>query len=200
MTGHSAEHPTDYPHGAATEVATAEEVLCFWFEECRPEQWFTKDDAFDRRLAAQFAATVDAAAGGGLDSWADSAEGCLALCLVLDQFPRNLYRDDPRAYALDERARAAARTALDRGYDLALPTERRVFVYLPFEHSEDLDDQHLSVSLCRERTGSDAYTDYAVRHLEVIERFGRFPHRNAVLGRTNTEEEIAFLAQEGSRF
>ena len=195
-----AEHATQQSPAATDTVASVEAILHFWFEECRPEHWFTKDEAFDRQLGARFAGTVDAAAGGRLDTWLKHADGCLALCLVLDQFPRNLYREDARAYALDEQARAVARTALERGFDLSLPPERRLFLYLPFEHSEDLDDQRLAISLCRERTGNETYADYAVRHFEVIERFGRFPHRNAVLGRKSTEEEIAFLAQEGSGF
>lgn len=176
------------------------DVLRFWFEEASPEDWFAGDPAFDRRVRDRFAGLVAAAASGQLDGWRDSARGCLALCLLLDQFPRHLYREDARAFAHDVQARSVARLALERGFDLDLPAAHRLFVYLPLQHSEDLADQRLGVALCRERTGDPEHAGYAERHLRIVERFGRFPHRNAVLGRQSTAEEEAFLAEEGRGF
>ena len=176
------------------------DVLRFWFDEASPDDWFAGDASFDRRVRERFADLVDAAASARLDGWRDSAEGCLALCLLLDQFPRNLYRDDARAYAYDAQARSVARLALERGFDLDLTPSQRLFIYLPLQHSENLADQKLCVDLCRERTGDSEHVRFAEDHRRVIERFGRFPHRNAVLGRPSTAEEEAFLAEEGRGF
>ena len=183
-------------------MTTIDDVLRFWFEDHGREDWFKKSDEFDAKIKDRFLETYNLAATGGLDDWRDSANGCLALCLVLDQFPRNLFRDDPRAYATDAMARALTRHALERGFDRdpSFDGTRRMFLYLPLEHSEDIDDQRRCVELVRERIGDDDFIDYAERHLRVVERFGRFPHRNAVLDRACTEEEDDYLKQPGAGF
>ncbi len=170
------------------------DVLGFWFERLSREQWFKADPAVDAQIRENFAGLQRRAADGGCDDWQETADGTLALLIVLDQFPRNLFRGQARAFATDAKAREVARRAIDRGFDMTLPVERRTFVYLPFEHSEEIEDQRLVVRLARERTGDERFADFAERHLKVIERFGRFPHRNEALGRENTEAEAEFLA------
>ncbi len=178
------------------------EVLRFWFEEHGRDDWFTRNDGFDARIRERFTGLHERAAAGDLDHWQATGRGCVALCLLLDQVPRNLFRDDARAYATDARARAITRHAVDRGLDLedGLDVHHRVFLYLPLEHSEDLSDQRRCVALVDERCGGEDYLQYAEKHLRVIEQFGRFPHRNAVLGRVSTEEEAAYLAEPGAGF
>lgn len=181
----------------ADEIGT---VLRFWFEEATPEQWWKKDPGFDAEIRRRFAGLHARAAAGDLDGWAESAEGALALILVLDQFSRNIYRDDPRAWAQDAAALAVARRAVEQGFDTAFgDRDRRVFFYMPFEHSEDIADQYESVRLIS-ALGDAEYTEFAEAHREIVERFGRFPHRNAVLGRKSTAEEVEFLKQPGSSF
>ena len=190
---------------------TPADVLEFWFgapgsvehgslRKC----WFEKDPAFDAEIRRRFLALVDEAAAGRLDGWADRPEGLLALIVLLDQFPRNLFRDAPRAFATDTQALALAQQALARGVDAQLMPVARAFIYLPFEHSEDLAMQDRAVSLfsalAKHGEAFASYLDYAERHRDVIRRFGRFPHRNAILGRASTPEEIAFLAQPGAGF
>jgi len=175
-------------------------VLDFWFRPAHEELWFKRSDDFDRALAAHCgAAHAEAASGAYDETWCDTAEGSLALVLLLDQASRNLYRDDGRAFAQDAKAREIARLALQRGFDVALPPIWRLFLYMPFEHSEDLADQYCSVALIGALQEGD-YRPWAVKHLEVIERFGRFPTRNAALGRPSTEAELAYLAEGGSGF
>ena len=185
------------------------EVLAFWFSDAARPRWFKKDPAFDDELRRRFATTVASATAGGLGAWEAEPESCLALVILLDQFPRNLHRDTARAFAADATARAVAAGAIERGFDRRTPPERRFFFYLPFEHSEDAADQRRSVALFRrlaeEATGTAADAarerlDHAIRHQRIIERFGRFPHRNRVLGRESTAEEAAFLAEPGSAF
>lgn len=198
-------------HGMAVNPVTVPgQVLAFWFGtpddpayEGKREKWFRKDPAFDDEIRAGFLSAYEAAVQGQLDGWKNTAEGCLALILVFDQFPRNMFRDSARAFEADGRARALAHHAVEQGFDRTVPPVHRAFFYLPFEHSEDLDDQHRSVGLfraCEPHDGYDSALDYAVRHLEIIERFGRFPHRNAVLGRISTPDEAAFLEQPNSGF
>lgn len=185
-------------------------ILDFWFGEPGSaergrarEAWFRKDAAFDDMIRAQFGAVVDEAAAGGLADWATSDAGALALLVVCDQFPRNVFRGEARAFALDPRALAMARALVAARRDCALAPLERVFVYLPFEHSESLADQHEAVRLfttLRDDPHAGSYLEWAVKHFEVVQRFGRFPHRNETLGRASTPEEIAFLAQPGSRF
>jgi uncharacterized protein (DUF924 family) len=179
------------------------EVLGFWFgdpeADAYREAWFRRDTAFDEEVRRRFAETHAAVAAGDCEWWLDTPRGALAYVIVLDQFSRNLFRDSPKAWAQDAAALAAARSAIERGFDRALPRYLRMFLYLPFEHSESLTDQERSVALFADLGDEKAY-DYALRHREIIQRFGRFPHRNAVLGRVSTPEEIAFLREPGSSF
>ena len=177
-----------------------DEIVEYWFGEAVKPYWFAKSDSFDRQCRDMLLEPYERAAAGRLDSWMDDVDGCLALCILLDQVPRNVFRGTPRAFATDDKARAVAAHAIDGGFDLECAPEERVFLYLPFEHHEDLDSQRLSVRLFRERVQAPEFVEYAVRHLEIIERFGRFPHRNAILGRAGTPEEEAFLSQPGSAF
>jgi uncharacterized protein (DUF924 family) len=178
-----------------------DEILLFWFGDgSDPEherRWFAQDPAFDQACKTGFLADHECAAAGELDSWKDAPAGALALILLLDQFPRNMFRGAPRAFATDPRALLMAKDAVAHGFDLALPPARRPFIYLPFQHSENLDDQHESVRLFRklaaEHPAMAGYVEYAEHHLEVIRHFGRFPHRNAVLGRSSTPAEVEFL-------
>ncbi|SMF38702.1 Uncharacterized conserved protein, DUF924 family [Tistlia consotensis] len=180
--------------------AEIESVLAFWFAEGRDAQWFERDEAFDRAVGGALGALHERAAAGELDHWAAEPEGALALVVLLDQVPRNLFRGTPRAFATDARALAVCRAALAAGHDAALADDRRrIFLYLPLEHSEDLADQERCVALCARLSNPD-WLSYAERHRDVIARFGRFPHRNALLGRATTEAEAAFLQQPGSSF
>ena len=188
------------PDSLDNAAAGIDDVLQFWFEETAYEQRFKKDPAVDAAIRARFGALAARAEAGGCADWASNAEGALALLILLDQFSRNLHRDSPRAFACDGMARAVAEQALERGFDLAFPTERRVFFYLPFEHSEDLADQERCCRLVHERIGEANYIDYAERHRDVIARFGRFPHRNRVMGRQCTPEEEDYLSQPGAGF
>lgn len=186
------------------------EVLEFWFGAAdSPElgryrrQWFEKSAAFDALCRERFLATLEAAAAGGLERWAERPFGALALVVTLDQFPRNIFRGTPQAFATDARALALARSVVARGFDAAYVPAQCWFAYLPFEHAEDLAAQRESLELYERLRGdppSASPIAYAQRHYAVVERFGRFPHRNAVLGRVSTPEELAFLAQPGSGF
>jgi uncharacterized protein (DUF924 family) len=175
-------------------------ILDFWFSGYARPRWFVKEAAFDEAIRARFERTHRAAEAGGLDAWQDSAAGALGLVIVLDQFPRNMHRGTARMFATDERARAVARLATQRGFDLMAPPDRRLFFYLPFEHSEILADQDLAIDLMRERIGDARIIDYALKHRVIIQRFGRFPHRNAALGRPTTPEEAEFLTGPDSSF
>lgn len=175
-------------------------VLDFWFEDLSSDAWFAKDDAVDAAVAARLRHMHERAAAGEFDGWAETADGALALVLLLDQVPRNLYRNDPQAFATDGKALAVARDAVDRGLDRDLDEKQRSFLYMPFQHCEDLAVQEESLSLFSERIGDEKARRFARRHHEIIARFGRFPHRNAVLGRKTTPEEAAFLEEPESSF
>jgi uncharacterized protein (DUF924 family) len=182
------------------------EVHSFWFGfppgASRPE-WFRKDAAFDERIRARFGALHEAASRLELEKWRSEADTMLALVVVLDQFSRNLYRGEARAFAQDAHARECANQALARGDDVALLPVQRQFLYLPLEHSEDLADQERCVELMRSLEAYEptkGLTEWAEKHRVIIARFGRFPHRNAALGRASTPEEIEFLRQPGSSF
>jgi len=175
--------------------ATPAEVLAFWRAAGR-DKWFEKDEAFDGEIRARFLTTYEAAAAGRLAAWEDDPEGALALTIVLDQFPRNMFRGDARTYAADPLARAVVERAIARAFDQSFPPEERRFFYLPFEHSENLADQERGVALCR-AAGDEEAIKYAQIHADIIRRFGRFPHRNRVLGRATTPEEQAFLDAGG---
>jgi uncharacterized protein (DUF924 family) len=176
------------------------DVLDFWFgptNTVRPE-WFRKDAAFDDEIRKRFGSAIEAALSDTLD-WPDTLDARLARLLLLDQFTRNTLRDTPRAFAGDAKALALARRMVSEGDDQRVAPVRRGFVYLPYEHAEDLGAQREAMRLY-EALGDADSLDWARKHFEIIERFGRFPHRNAVLGRASTPEEIEFLKQPGSRF
>jgi uncharacterized protein (DUF924 family) len=187
-------------------IPTPDEVLAFWFGaegEDRTALWFSRDDAFDREIRDRFGALHDRAARDELFAWAETPRGRLALLLVLDQFSRNLYRDDPRAFAQDESALGYLFDGLERGDDRALSLTERWFFYMPLMHAEDLAIQERGIELytqLRDDAPDDlektfeGVLDFARRHRDVVARFGRFPHRNAVLGRETTAEEAEFLA------
>jgi uncharacterized protein (DUF924 family) len=176
-------------------IASSDDVLAFW-RAAGPKKWFKKDLNFDSEISARFLKTYEAAAAGKLAAWEQSAESALALVIVLDQFPRNIFRASARAFAADPLARAVADRAITRGFDQIIPLPERNFLYLPFEHSENLADQKRSVALTRATGDADALK-WAEIHADVIRRFGRFPHRNAALGRTTSAAEQAFLDAGG---
>ena len=185
-------------------MITPETVLAFWFAgdpNTSRAVWFQKDAAFDT-ACRQFTDALAAARQGALDHWADTPESALALLLLLDQFSRNLFRGSAEAFSADPQARALASGMIAQGFDRTLPPVQRRFVYLPFEHSEDIADQDRAVALLEavhDGLGGES-VDYAIRHRDVIRRFGRFPHRNAVLGRANSPAEEAYLAEPGAGF
>jgi uncharacterized protein (DUF924 family) len=174
---------------------SAEDVLAFWLA-AGSERWFEHDAAFDTAIRERFAATYADAAAGLLNAWETWPQGALALVLALDQFPRNMFRDSARAYATDPPARAAAERAIAKGFDRLIDLPLRAFFYLPFEHSEDIADQERAVALIG-ATGDYDSLKWAELHADIIRRFGRFPHRNAVLGRNTTPEEQEFLNAGG---
>jgi uncharacterized protein (DUF924 family) len=171
-----------------------ENVLAFW-REAGPSRWFRKDDGFDAQFRTRFLDAHEAAARGELDAWAGQAEGALALLILLDQFPRNAFRGTPRMYRTDAKARDLASAAIESGFDQLTEPELRNFFYLPLMHSERLIDQDRAVELAR-TLGGEALR-YALIHREIIEKFGRFPHRNEMLGRTSSPQERKFLAGGG---
>jgi uncharacterized protein (DUF924 family) len=186
------------------------DVLAFWFGmEGEPgygefrDQWFQKDEAFDREVTDRFGDLYERAAAGELDAWREEAESCLALVIVFDQFPRNMFRGDARTHATDGKALDAAKYAIERALDRELPAFQKMFLYMPFMHAESVEDQRRSVELfeglAAELGGPDV-VEYAIGHRDIVERFGRFPHRNAILGRETTPEEAEFLTQPGSSF
>jgi uncharacterized protein (DUF924 family) len=181
-------------------------VLRFWFGEepgAPRVQWFRKDPAFDEEIRRRFGALHAAAARGELESWRAEPESMLALVIVLDQFSRNLHRGDARAFAQDGHALECAKQAVARGDDRTLLPVQRQFLYLPFEHSEDLADQEKGVELMRsleEFEETRGLTAWAEKHRDIVRRFGRFPHRNAILGRASTPAELDFLKRPGSSF
>jgi len=178
-----------------------QEILHFWFTETQPAQWFQKNPEFDAIIRDRFGSIVSMARDGLCDGWAEDALGALALCIVLDQFPRNIYRDSGAAFTSDEKALGIAVQAIAKGYDQVLPVMKRRFLYLPFEHSEHMADQERAVALFASIRDEDPMGyEYALRHRDVIQRFGRFPHRNAVLRRENTVEEEKYLSQPDSGF
>ncbi len=175
------------------------DVITFW-QEAGPAKWFAKDDAFDAAIRERFLDAHFAAARGEMAAWEETAEGVLALLILLDQFPRNLFRGSGHAFATDGLARRIAREALEQGFDRQIEPKLRPFLYLPFEHSEHPADQELSVELftALEKDSGDAESlRWAVEHRDIIARFGRFPHRNAALGRETTESEQAYLDDGG---
>ncbi|MEX1196519.1 MAG: DUF924 family protein [Pseudohongiellaceae bacterium] len=176
-----------------------EDVLAFWFEEIEPKQWWKKDPAFDRLIAERFGALHASAAQCELFNWRETPRGRLAEILILDQFPRNIHRDTPVAFATDPLALALAQEAVAAAADQPLEPIQRSFLYMPFMHSESLKIHEMAEQLYRDN-GLPDNLDFELRHKAIIERFGRYPHRNAILGRSSTEEEAAFLNEPGSSF
>jgi len=176
-------------------TAIPQDVIGFWLQ-AGPQKWFKKLIAFDEAIRLKFEPVHHRAARGEYDAWAAEAQGSLALLILLDQFPRNLYRGSAHAFATDPKARAFALTAVDRGFDREVEPSLRNFFYLPFEHSESLSDQDYCLALCTEAGDADNLK-WASLHRDIIVRFGRFPHRNRALGRTTTPEEQAFLDEGG---
>ena len=197
---------TNSAESAAGESPDA--ILAFWFgagEEHgkRRVAWFKKDAAFDDEIRSRFLVTYELAASDQLTHWRTRMQSCLALIVVLDQFPRNMFRGSPRAFAADALARETALHALEHGFDTAMKPVERQFIYLPLEHSEALDDQQQCLTLMQALSVFPETSDlhvWAEKHLVIIERFGRFPHRNAALGRESTLDEIEFLKLPGSGF
>ncbi|WP_355661525.1 DUF924 family protein [Halomonas salifodinae] len=180
-------------------IESSRAVLHFWFETLTPSQWFAKDAALDRRIAEAFGETLVAASRGELWEWRQTAEGRLAEILVLDQFSRNIYRDSPGAFAQDPQALVLAQEAVARGADQSLAVPWRAFLYLPYMHSESLAIHDQAVRLF-DQPGLEENLRFEHRHREIIVRFGRYPHRNAILGRQSTPEELTFLKEPGSAF
>ena len=178
---------------------TADTILKFWFEDITPEQWFKKDTDFDNTIRDRFSPTIEAALCARLDNWANTAEGCLALIIVLDQFTRNVFRDTPRAFSGDEMALALSLRCVERDFVSHEDQRYRHFMLMPMMHSEDIGIQDRSLPLFKELTGEMTY-EYAVKHRDIVARFDRFPHRNAILGRPSSAEELEFLKQPDSSF
>ncbi len=177
----------------------SDQVLTFWFETLKPAQWWKKDAALDREIAERFGELLHQSRQSILDSWRNTARGRLAEIIVLDQFSRQVYRDSAEAFSADPLALSLAQQAVRQGADSELTVSERVFLYMPYMHSESRQVHETAVELFT-RLGEANNLDYELRHKAIIDRFGRYPHRNAVLGRQSTEEEIAFLSQPGSSF
>lgn len=180
-------------------MTTSASILNFWFEEIRPASWWKKDAALDGLIADRFGALLGRACAGELHAWRESAQGALAEIIVLDQFSRNIFRDHARAFAQDAQALALAQEAVRRGLDLQLPASRRHFLYMPWMHSESRLIHEEAVPLFT-ALGDRSALDFEMQHKAIIDRFGRYPHRNAMLGRASTPEETAFLAMPGPVF
>lgn len=182
-----------------------EDILTFWFEEAGPSKWFEKDEAFDAEIRERFGAVTHQARDGKLETWCESARGCLALIILIDQFSRNIHRGSPLTWSADAHGLALTRLALDKGYDAALTHTERKFLYMPLMHSEALADQKRSVELFRRLAeegaeNGDVTLDYAIRHRNIVAEYGRFPHRNEILGRESTPEEIELLKDPNASF
>lgn len=177
------------------EPADIEAVLAFWFDERVRPRWFDSTPELDEEIRRRFQSLWESAEQGGLDDWAAQPNGALALAIVLDQFPLNMFRGEPRSFATEQAAVRLARRAVREGLDQSLEPQRRVFLYMPLMHSEDPEDQDRSVHLF-EASGLEQNARFARHHRELVRRFGRFPHRNAILGRQSTPEEIAYLASD----
>ena len=171
------------------------EIITFWFEQTKPAQWFQINPAFDELVRQQFESAYDLARRGMLSGWRESPEGCLAFIILLDQFSRNMFRSTAKAFESDAEALDTARYAISKHFDKSIPAVKRSFIYLPFEHSEDMEDQSKSVDLFASlKEDNPLGYDYACSHKRVIEKFGRFPARNQALGRVSTAEEVEYLS------
>lgn len=175
--------------------AHPEAILDFWYTEPASQHWFQSTPELDRLIRERYQALWQQAREGGLDSWKDTPEGCLALAIVLDQFPLNMFRGQPESFATEQQAIGVSRHAVDQGFDRQIPKERLAFLYMPLMHSESLDDQDRSIALF-EAAGLEDNLRFARHHREIVRRFGRFPHRNAILGRASSEEELRWLESD----
>ncbi len=188
-------------HSVTQDLEKAQAVLDFWFDDAGQKAWFKLDPAFDEKVRAEFEELAkqkaDEIERDGGSSWEKRAFSALALIILLDQFPRNMYRDQPASFAWDHLALGAAEHAIDKGFDLQMPEPARSFFYMPYMHSESVADQKRCVELTETRLEESGTANHARKHCEVIERFGRFPHRNRLLGRLCTPEEEKFLADGG---
>ena len=190
--------------------SSPQDILDFWFgREDEPgygefrDAWFQKNEDFDHEVTSRFDEDYERAADGELDGWREEARSALALVILLDQFPRNMFRGDGKTHAMDAKALAAAEYAVERALDRELPAFQRMFLYMPFMHSEDIETQRRSIELFERLAAEDGapdLTSYATGHRDIVEKFGRFPHRNAILDRETTLEEAEFLTQPGSSF
>lgn len=180
-------------------LKTARNILDFWFDESVEPMWFKKDAAFDRQVEENFLDTYELAARGGLANWKDRPKETLALIILLDQFPRNMFRNSSRAFATDKLAVELTKYAISRNFDADLSIKERIFLYMPLMHSERLEDQEKAIEVYTQ-LGKEDNLEYALKHKEIIDRFGRFPHRNKILGRESTAAEKLFLSQPGSSF
>lgn len=178
---------------------TINEVLDFWFSENIRAKWFVSDQAFDKMLKERFSGLCSRALAGELDSWRDKPEGAVALVILLDQITRNIYRGTPEAFSGDAKAVEISRSVVTRDFNEGLDKDHRYVLYMPFMHSEDLAAQEEGVRLFT-KLGNETALNYMKRHRDIIAQFGRFPHRNSILGRTSTPEEIEFLKKPGSSF
>jgi uncharacterized protein (DUF924 family) len=197
--GNRPESSNDARYGHGSRPLAAADILHFWFEAIEPRHWWSADPDFDALVSERFRATLRRAARGETHAWRDSPTGRLAEVIVLDQFSRNIHRGAPAAFAQDPMALALAQEAVRAGLDTALPVAQRAFLYLPFMHSESAAIHEWAERLYRAPGLEDNHA-FELRHQAIIERFGRYPHRNAILGRASTDEEIEFLQQPGSRF
>jgi len=177
------------------------DILNFWFVETQPQQWFQVNEDFDQIIIDRFNDAYEKAASGAYDEWKSDSDGALALVILLDQFPRNMFRGTPKAFATDNKALIIAKYAISKGLDQVHSVQKKRFLYLPFEHSENMNDQRRCVELF-EKIKDDAPMgyEYALRHLDVIDKYSRFPHRNKILSRDNTPEEEEYLAQSDAGF
>ena len=177
---------------AMSEIKTAEEVLTFWFAVENKPWWFKSTTSLDHDITERFLDTYRAAADGSLDAWTQTPHGCLALVVVLDQFPLNMFREQPQCFATEAASRRVAGLAIEKDFDSELDDEEKAFLYMPYMHSENLVDQDRSVALFR-KAGLTKHIRWAEHHRDIVRRFGRFPHRNAIIGRTSTPEEVDYL-------
>ncbi|MEX0932630.1 MAG: DUF924 family protein [Candidatus Pacearchaeota archaeon] len=181
-----------------------EKILEFWFEKSEKSAWFRPDQLFDKKIKTKFGKLLEKAKLGEMENWKGIPESSLALIILLDQFSRNIYRENPKAFESDEQALRIAKESIEKGFDKLASLERRIFFYMPFMHSENIKNQKFSVRIFRELSEKDIKfkinLDFAIKHMGIIKRFGRFPHRNKILGRKSTKEETEFLKKEGRGF
>ena len=177
------------------DIITPDEIIDFWYGDEVSRQWFKATPELDEYIRSNYESVWHRAGNGELDSWMTTATGCLALCIILDQFPLNMYRAKPESFSTESKAIAVSKQAIERSFDLQLPTEQLVFLYMPLMHSESIDDQDLSVSKF-EAADLANNSRFAHHHRNIVKRFGRFPHRNKILGRKSTQEELDWLASD----